>query len=149
MALVQMPSSWKDRALTVMDGPFFSLVPFPSEGLHTLSHVRYTPQVRWEDGDPTQVVYPSKADLENYKSTFREMKADLVRYVPELSEITYQKSIREIKTVLAKVDMTDSRPVLVRRDFGIQGYFCVLGGKIDNISDVIEELNVQLRFKGK
>ena len=27
-----------------MCGPFFSAMPFPARGLHTLSHVRYTPQ---------------------------------------------------------------------------------------------------------
>jgi glycine/D-amino acid oxidase-like deaminating enzyme len=144
MALVQMPKEWKNRAITVMDGPFFSLVPFPSENLHTFSHVRYTPQVRWEDTEGSEISKLSKLDLDNFKSTFREMKADLVRYLPTLSEISYVKSIREIKTVLAKVDLSDSRPVLVRGDFGIPGYYCVLGGKIDNIFDVIEELHVQL-----
>ncbi len=144
MALVQMPTEWKDRAITVMDGPFFSLVPFPSENLHTFSHVRYTPQVRWEDKDDSEISKLSKRDLDSFKSTFREMKADLVRYIPSLSGVTYVKSIREIKTVLAKVDLSDSRPVLVRGDFGIPGYYCVLGGKIDNIYDVVEELHEQL-----
>ena len=144
MALVEMPTAWKHKALTVMDGPFFSLVPFPSENLHTFSHVRYTPQIRWEDGSSEMPKEISRTELAGFKSTFREMKADLIRYVPALEEVTYVKSIREVKTVLAKVDLSDSRPVLVRNDFGVPGYFSVLGGKIDNIADVMDELNAQL-----
>lgn len=144
MALVRMPARWSNRALTVMDGPFFSLMPFPDEGLHTFSHVRYTPQIRWEDieGSPARRV--GRELLSGYATTFREMKADLQRYVSGMDDLQYVKSIREVKTVLARNDLTDSRPIVVRSGFGIDGYYCVLGGKIDNVRDVIEELTVQL-----
>lgn len=33
----------KDVGLTVMDGPFFSLMPFGLTGLHSLSAVHFTP----------------------------------------------------------------------------------------------------------
>ena len=49
MALMQMPDSLKHIGITVMDGPFFSIMPFPARGLHTLSHVRYTPHSNWVD----------------------------------------------------------------------------------------------------
>lgn len=144
MALVKMPELWRNRALTVMDGPFFSMVPFPSENLHTLSHVRYTPQVRWEEHDGVPIRARSRESLEISRTTFREMKADLNRYVSGFEHVEYVKSIREVKTVLAKNDLTDSRPIIVRTGFGIDGYYCVLGGKIDNVADVIDELGMQL-----
>jgi glycine/D-amino acid oxidase-like deaminating enzyme len=49
IALVRMPSPLQGLGITVMDGPFFSLMPFPSRGLHSLSHVRYTPHLHWDD----------------------------------------------------------------------------------------------------
>lgn len=49
MALMQVPPVLKELGITVMDGPFFSMMPFPARGLHTLSHVRYTPHMHWND----------------------------------------------------------------------------------------------------
>src|SRR5262249_60709325 len=49
LALVRPPDALDGAAVTVMDGPFFSLMPYPSRGLHTLSHVRYTPHYSWHD----------------------------------------------------------------------------------------------------
>ena len=50
IALVETPPVLSDIAITVMCGPFFSLMPFPALGLHSLSHVRYTPHGSWTDG---------------------------------------------------------------------------------------------------
>ena len=49
MALVEPPPELAGAAVTVMDGPFFSMMPYPSRGLFTLSHVRYTPHCSWHD----------------------------------------------------------------------------------------------------
>ncbi len=49
MALMQMPPELHGLGVTVMDGPFFSMMPFPARGAHTLSHVRYTPHQQWSD----------------------------------------------------------------------------------------------------
>src|SRR5690606_30305966 len=49
MALLRVPDALGERGITVMDGPFFSIMPFPARGLHTLSHVRYTPHQHWAD----------------------------------------------------------------------------------------------------
>lgn len=144
MALVRVPDEWANRAITVMDGPFFSMMPFPPEALHSFSHVRYTPQIRWEDKDKPENRELTREQLSLFKSSFREMLADAVRYIPSLKETRYVKSIREVKTVLAKVDLSDRRPVVVRSDFDLPGYHCVLGGKIDNIFEVLDELDQNL-----
>ena len=46
---MEVPEPLREMALTVMCGPFFSLVPYPSRGLHSFSHVRYTPHYQWHD----------------------------------------------------------------------------------------------------
>lgn len=143
MALVRLPSGFERTAVTVMDGPFFSIMPFPSRGLHTLSHVRYTPQERWWDTGPAadDRPIPRISDLSGGRTTFREMIADVRRYVPALGTMEHVDSIREVKVVLANDDRTDSRPILVRADHGLEGYVCVMGGKIDNVNDVLDELS--------
>src|SRR5207237_1008770 len=52
MALVEVPPVLKRLGVTVMDGPFFSCMPFPPRNLHTLSHVLYTPHGHCSDGRP-------------------------------------------------------------------------------------------------
>ena len=49
LALVKVPFPLETIGVTVMCGPFFSLMPFPPRGLHSLSHVRYTPHCEWID----------------------------------------------------------------------------------------------------
>lgn len=49
IALMQMPGELENLGITVMDGPFFSMMPFPARNLHALSHVRYTPHMNWLD----------------------------------------------------------------------------------------------------
>src|SRR5215510_3730008 len=85
MALIEMPDELAGLAVTVMDGPFFSTLPFPDRGLHTLSHVRYTPHFSWtaaeaDDSDPYAVLAaydrPSRAG---------PMLRDAARYLPALA----------------------------------------------------------------
>lgn len=148
MALVRLPDDLHGAAFTVMDGPFFSMMPFPSRGLHTLSHVRYTPHHRWTDGarDDTHLPAPETdpwvlLDAVREHSAFDKMKADVVRYMPSMTGLEQADSLREVKTVLLKSQHDDSRPILFRRDHGIPGYTCTLGAKIDNIYDVFQELD--------
>lgn len=140
LSLVSVPKFWTRRGLTVMDGPFFSFMPFPSTGLHSLSHVRYTPLIRWEEKNGQTSRKQKLAQINKLPSTFPEMKKDLCRYVHDMEGLEYVTSIREVKTVLARNDLSDSRPILVRDDFGLEGYITVLGSKIDNVNDVLDEL---------
>lgn len=143
MCLVELPDDLKKFSVTMMDGPFFSIMPFPSRGLHTLSHVRYTPHESWIDNKDTAI---DRHDTHDYfkkiskRSNYRQMYADVVRYIPALKSMKYVDSIREVKTVLVKSEGDDSRPILFKSHFGMQNYTCIMGGKLDNIYDVFEEL---------
>lgn len=145
MCLVQLPEHLKDFSVTVMDGPFFSIMPFPSRGLHTLSHVRYTPHESWLDTKETPShrhdthQYFSKLDM---TSNYKKMYADVVRYIPALKDMKFADTIRDVKTVLQKSEDSDSRPILFNAHFGIRNYTCIMGGKLDNIYDVFEDLRL-------
>jgi hypothetical protein len=144
LALVELPEELRHIGLTVMDGPFFSLMPFPSKHLHTLSHVRFTPRYRWREGLGENDFDPDSAlQLAGSDTGFAGMRADAIRYVPALESMRHVESLREVKTVLAKSDVDDSRPILYLPDHGISGYTCIMGGKLDNINDVLAELEVQ------
>ena len=69
------------------------------------------------------------------------MVRDAARYLPLLKECSYEDSLWEIKTVLPVSATDDGRPILFRRDHGLTNLHCVLGAKIDNIFDLMDELN--------
>lgn len=141
MALMQVPDLLQNIGITVMDGPFFSMMPFPARGLHTLSHVRYTPHFSWND---EQGIDPYRK-LDEYDRSTRvdRMVRDVGRYLPAVLEAKYVESLFEIKTVLVKNEGDDGRPILFEKHAELPGCYSVLGGKIDNIYDVLEKLETE------
>jgi len=141
MALMQVPNELKEIGVTVMDGPFFSMMPFPARDLHTLSHVRYTPHFSWKD---EQGIDPYKK-LDEYDRATRvdRMVRDVGRYLPSVINAKYIDSLFEIKTVLVKNEGDDGRPILFEKHAELPGCYSVLGGKIDNIYDVLEKLETE------
>ena len=139
MALVRVPPILDDIGVTVMDGPFFSMMPFPARKLHTLSHVRYTPHLSWSDErelDP----YDRLARYE-HQTRFDRMLRDVVRYMPAAQGSLYVDSLFEVKTVLQKNETDDGRPILFEKHTSLPGCYSVLGGKIDNIYDILEQID--------
>ncbi len=138
MALMQMPPELEQVGITVMDGPFFSVMPFPARNLHTLSHVRYTPHLNWADG-PDLNPY-QKLDEYQRETRVERMVRDVQRYLPVIRDARHIDSLFEVKTVLVKNEGDDGRPILFEKHPELPGCFSVLGGKIDNIYDVLEKL---------
>jgi glycine/D-amino acid oxidase-like deaminating enzyme len=141
IALIEPPAAFRDLSVTVIDGPFFSIMPFPARDLHSLTHVRYTPHLSWTDRDidPYRVLaerpWTSRAD---------RMLRDAARYFASVGEYRYVESIFEIKTVLAANEPDDGRPILMERHRELPGLFSILGGKIDNVYDVLEKVDSEL-----
>lgn len=141
MALMRAPPILDGLGITVMDGPFFSIMPFPARNLHTLSHVRYTPHLNWED---ERGIDPYKR-LFNYDRATRvdRMIRDVGRYLPSVFDAKYVDSLYEVKTVLVKNEGDDGRPILFEKYPDMPGCYSILGGKIDNIYDVLEKLDTE------
>ncbi|WP_426168249.1 FAD-dependent oxidoreductase [Pseudoduganella sp. R-34] len=142
MALVKAPPVLEGLGVTVMDGPFFSMMPFPARGLHTLSHVRYTPHFSWQDeggNDPYK-------KLQDYarESRVDRMLRDVGRYMPAVLDAKYVDSLFEVKTILQKNEGDDGRPILFEKHAELPGCYSILGGKIDNIYDVLEKLETEV-----
>lgn len=147
MGLIDAPPALRDFGITVMDGPFFSMMPFPSRGLHTLSHVRYTPHASWRD---SKDVDPYR-ELAGYhrESRVHRMLLDATRYVPAFRTARHVDSLFEVKTILTKNESDDGRPILFERHPELSGCFSILGGKIDNIYDALERLDAETFSSGK
>ena len=141
MGLMQLPAHLLDFGVTVMDGPFFSIMPFPAREVHTLSHVRYTPHHQWLDA-PAIDPYERLA-LYSRQSRLEWMVRDARRYMPAIQEARHVDSLWEVKTVLVKNEGDDGRPILFERHGHLPGTYSVLGGKIDNIYDVLERLDAE------
>lgn len=141
MGLMDMPRSLAELGITVMDGPFFSVMPFPARGLHTLSHVRFTPHWNWADHLGTDP-YGRLREYAGHSRVDRMMR-DASRFVPVLREARHVESLFEVKTVLVKNESDDGRPILFERSRARPGCYSILGSKIDNIYDVLETLDAE------
>lgn len=147
IALVKPPAQLDGKAITVMDGPFFSLMPFPSEGLYSLTHVRYTPHESWVDKQGRTDSY-SVVDAMPKATHWRHMVADARRYVPCINDVEYKKSFFDVKTILTKNERDDGRPILLHKHSNAPGLYSIMGGKIDNIYDLLEAIKeMKSRFQ--
>jgi len=139
LALIEPPLELEGIGVTVMDGPFFSTMPFPARGCHSLSHVRYTPHSFWVDRyglNPYDILNQSTLE-----TRVDRMIRDASRYLPVLAKSKYRESLFDVKTLLDKNESDDGRPILFRESSSTPGLYSVLGGKIDNIYDILEELD--------
>ena len=140
IALVDVPAELAGLGITVMDGPFFSCMPFPAERCHSLTHVRYTPHGFFLDHDGSRD--PTKElDSRPPRSRVHYMIADAARLMPCLRSTQWRRSLFEMKTVLVRNEADDGRPVLLRREAVHPRLFSVLGAKIDNVYDVLARLD--------
>ena len=133
VALVELPAGLRGLGVTVMCGPFFSTIPFPPKGLHSFTHVRYTPHAAWNgEGGRGEPKAP--------RSSFPHMVRDAMRYMPALEGTRYVESLWETKTVLPASENDDSRPILFQAVPEVPGLVNVLGGKMDNVFDILTEV---------
>ncbi len=139
MALVDLPEALKSKGITVMDGPYFSLMPFPSTPYHTLSHVRYTPHGAYASYEEA-----AAALRRGLASRADRMIRDATRYVPALARAVHRESLWGVKSVPSRRDGDDARPIILRRSDGGR-VLSLLGSKIDNIGDALRVAEEHLR----
>jgi glycine/D-amino acid oxidase-like deaminating enzyme len=143
MALIEPPPELNGAAVTVMDGPYFSMMPYPSRELFTLSHVRYTPHCSWHDR-PGESITTVDDPRRGRTSRHVHMVRDAERYLPAMRSSRYVDSLWEVKTLMPRSEQDDSRPILLRRSEEHPGCLTVLGAKIDSVYDVEEALTAVL-----
>lgn len=151
--LCKVNETLKSTGITVMDGPFFSLMPFGKTGLHSLTAVSQTPHKTSFDTLPTFDCQPlsnqscSPKQLGNCNSCIAKPKTawDYMsglakKYLKDDIEIKYVKSLYSIKPILKASEIDDSRPTVIKTHSENPTFISVLSGKINTIYDLNEIL---------
>lgn len=146
LALVTPPPELAGLGVTVMDGPFFSIIPFPARDCYSLTHVSYTPQFSWSF---TSGEVPVRAETLRPGTRWLQMVRDAERFMPCMANTVWRQSLFVTKSVLQKNEIDDGRPIFVRRDPAMPEFLAVMGAKIDNIYDLLTLLpEIEPRFAG-
>ncbi len=132
-------------SISVLDGPFMSLLPFGGHGQYLLYHVRHA--VIAENNGPLL----DHAWLDPHASPFASVDRDrwfdlylesCCGFVPPLREARLKGVLQGPRMVLANREDTDARPSVVTSHE--PGYVTVFSGKIAHCSWVADEVARQL-----
>jgi glycine/D-amino acid oxidase-like deaminating enzyme len=150
--LCEVTDNIKDVGITVMDGPFFSLMPFGKTGLHSLTSVTFTPHKTSKSALPefdcqkTCTTCTSK-QIENCnvcpcqpKSSWEKMYHLAKKYLNPETDIFYKESLFTIKPILMTSEIDDSRPTIIRQYSQNPTFLTVFSGKINTIYDLDDVL---------
>jgi hypothetical protein len=143
----------RQYGITVMDGPFFSIMPFGKTGFHSLTAVTFTPHTTSYAGVPT---FSCQEKSGGYCSTCRlgncndciakphtafPYMANLARkYLKDEFEFSYNSSLFSVKPILVSSEIDDSRPTVIRTYSTKPTFIGVLSGKINTVYDLDEVL---------
>ena len=152
--LCEVNEKLKDIGFTVMDGPFFSIMPFGKTGLHSLTSVTFTPHTTSYDGLPTfecqkeSSGYCSPTHLGNCndcpakpKTAFPYMANLARKYMLDEYGFEYKGSLFSMKPILMSSEIDDSRPTVIRKYSENPTFVGVLSGKINTVYDLDEVLS--------
>ncbi|MEG0833371.1 MAG: FAD-binding oxidoreductase [Oscillospiraceae bacterium] len=151
--LCEVAKELKDTGITVMDGPFFSIMPFGKTGLHSLTAVTFTPHVTSYDKLPTfacqdcsngfcspQVLGNCNECPAKPKSAYPYMSSLARKYLLDKFSFSYKSSLFSMKPILKSSEIDDSRPTVIREFSKEPTFVSVLSGKINTVYDLDEVL---------
>jgi len=130
---VKPPEIFQSLAITIMDGPFWSLTPWPVFGEHVLTHVRHTPHARFNN-----IQEARKFMKEQTNSRAELMLRDASRFLPPLSKTQIIGNEKVVKTILQTRDYDDARPIHIQSNRHV---ISILGSKIDHIFEIEDILD--------
>jgi FAD dependent oxidoreductase len=150
--LCEVSDNIKNVGLTVMDGPFFSIMPFGLTGYHSITTVSRTPHfTSYNHLPPYDCSGDKKLHTKEHekgcihcgiypKTAFQEMVQTTKKYLSEDIEIRYVKSLFTIKPILVASEIDDSRPTIIRQYSENPDFYTVFSGKINTMYDLDEIL---------
>jgi glycine/D-amino acid oxidase-like deaminating enzyme len=132
--------------VTVMDGPFMTVLPFGAGPHHLLYHVEHTVVARaiGRHMDPAWLD-PARSPFARLdaQALFRRMRDAAARFVPVLADARLAGFLHGPRMVLARRDDTDARPSIIEQPR--PNYVSVFSGKIDHCLWVAEDVARRLR----
>lgn len=142
----------KGLGITIMDGPFFSIMPFGKTGLHSLTSVTFTPHLSCHESLPVfecQKNNPQCSDKGLYncndcdrkpESSWTYMSGIARKYLRDKFDFSFYKSLYSMKPILLSSEIDDSRPTIIRKHSENPTFVSVLSGKISTVYDLNEVL---------
>lgn len=153
--LCEVSENLKNIGITVMDGPFFSIMPFGRTGYHSLTSVTFTPH---ETSYTAIAEFPCQKQSDNLcgygrlyncndcparpESAWPYMSQMAHKYLKEEYKFRYIKSLYSMKPILKASEIDDSRPTVIRQYSKDPVFISVLSGKINTVYDLDEVLEV-------
>lgn len=151
--LCDVNETLRDVGFTVMDGPFFSIMPFGKTGYHSLTSVTFTPHTTSYDEVPVFKCqarsngFCSSSHLGNCNdcpakpdSAYPYMSGLARKYMLDEYGFKYKGSLYSMKPILMSSEIDDSRPTVIRTHSAAPYFVSVLSGKINTVYDLDEVL---------
>jgi thioredoxin reductase len=151
--LCNVSDSLKNVGITVMDGPFFSIMPFGKTGYHSLTSVTFTPHITSYDSLPRfdcqkrSNGFCSSQQLGNCNDCVAKPESSWVymsnmarKYLKPDYKFEYASSLFSMKPVLKTSEIDDSRPTVIKQYSTNPTFISVLSGKINTVYDLDEVL---------
>ncbi len=145
IVLCSVDESIKEVGLTIMDGPFFSIMPFGKGNYHSLTSVGHTPLYSSDELIPrfpcqNKNCLPQNLGLceickNRPSSSFAKMKGTFSMYLND-NLIQYVDSLYTIKPILKSSEFNDSRPTVITQHMDSPQIYSVLSGKISSIYEL-------------
>ena len=143
----------KGTGLTVMDGPFFSIMPFGKSGYHSLTAVTFTPHKACKESLPhfncmdrsNGVCSPLQLGNCNDcpakpESAWPYMSNLARKYMRDDLEFEFDHTLYSMKPILLASEIDDSRPTVIKTLSTNPTFVSVLSGKINTVYDLNEIL---------
>lgn len=144
----------KDTGLTVMDGPFFSIMPFGRTGYHSLTAVTFTPHKACKESLPhfncmeRSNGFCSPLQLGNCddcparpESAWPYMSNLARKYMRDDLTFEFDHTLFSMKPILLASEIDDSRPTVIKIFTTQPTFVSVLSGKINTVYDLNEILD--------
>lgn len=151
--LCETNNTLKDIGFTVMDGPFFSIMPFGKTGLHSLTSVTFTPhstsyenlpqfKCQEEYGGECTTLYLGNCNqcVNKPKTAYPYMSALAEKYLLDKYRFKHKDSLFSMKPILMSSEIDDSRPTIIKIHSKNPTFISVLSGKINTVYDLDEVL---------
>jgi hypothetical protein len=148
IAFVDAPL-FRNMGLTVMDGPFGSIMPYGKSGLLSLSSVAYThhkisthplPSFDCQVAEAPECTPQAPGICTNCPrrpaSNAHKMILQMERYFDERVRMTHFFSYFTIKTKLKANYIDDGRPTEISRLHAVPDFYCLFSGKINSIYEI-------------
>lgn len=147
--LCKVSDNLKNVGITMMDGPFFSLMPFGQTGYHSLTAVNYTPhktsrsflpkfdcQERSNNTCSPEKLGNCNSCIAKPKTSWPFMAALAKKYLNENISLEYVESLYSVKPILQASEVDDSRPTVIKEFSSSPKLVSVLSGKINTVYDL-------------